>query len=124
MIEYNNDGINFFAKVFRIRGSVFVHAFYVSLPCAVFACLLESSLIVSEWPQLNMVLDGIKDTAAWSGFTTLVGFLVIFRIPGAIPAIAALRDVAATLYRSACGSRQRTCRMKALQQNASLISES
>lgn len=77
MIEYDNGGVNRFLGLLRVRGSVLPFAFLVALPVSVVGfCvkLYEGALQLSP--------DGsefLTDNSVWSGFTVLVGFLIIFR---------------------------------------------
>mmetsp|Transcript_50358 Transcript_50358/g.113188 ORF Transcript_50358/g.113188 Transcript_50358/m.113188 type:complete len:353 (+) Transcript_50358:107-1165(+) len=71
MIHYKRGGRWQFINLFHLTGSVFPASFAVAMPCAVMAGLLDHYDVIDE-PCLT-------DETAWSGFTFLVGFLIIFR---------------------------------------------
>lgn len=79
MIEYENRGVKYFMKVFKLKGSVFPNAFLIALPCALLTCSLKWLIdkdYLPEWKGQNSI---INDNQAFGGFTFLVGFLVVFR---------------------------------------------
>lgn len=65
-------------RTFQLRGSVFPQALFIALPCALFTALIKLAMNIGV---IN--LDGsdapLKEYAAWSGFSFLVGFLIVFR---------------------------------------------
>mmetsp|Transcript_58441 Transcript_58441/g.128393 ORF Transcript_58441/g.128393 Transcript_58441/m.128393 type:complete len:545 (+) Transcript_58441:154-1788(+) len=68
---------------FQLTGSVFPSALKVALPSATLAAIL-SSLMFYEVVSPDLVVElGLQDltgeSSAWTGFTSLVGFLVVFR---------------------------------------------
>lgn len=77
MITYRSGGVHYFIKLFQLRGSVFPFAIKVATPISFIAFLvkledLPSKMGLNEEKILN-------DNAVWSGFTFLVGFLIVFR---------------------------------------------
>lgn len=75
MIFYKNSGISFVAKLCQMRGSVFPFALKLAVPVSTVAFFLK---IFDE--KLGLAGGGVlNDNSVWSGFTFLVGFLVIFR---------------------------------------------
>uniref|UniRef100_A0A7S4W6W7 Bestrophin homolog n=1 Tax=Alexandrium monilatum TaxID=311494 RepID=A0A7S4W6W7_9DINO len=79
MIYYKRGGSHLFARIRRLRGSVFPGAFVVAFPCA--ACTAAVKLL-SDYgllPGLGEEDSILKNNALWSGLTFLVGFLIVFR---------------------------------------------
>ncbi|CAE7239364.1 unnamed protein product [Symbiodinium sp. CCMP2592] len=79
MIKYEYSLYNC-AFLFRLRGSVFPFAFAVAFPCSLAAFLLkffslDGTVDFNQWEMLS----GNGGSAAWSGFTFLVGFVIVFR---------------------------------------------
>jgi len=87
MIVYKSRGGHQLLNIFRIRGSVFPFALLVSIPSAVLAGVLKWAILNGHWKSLNFNMDGdysegpkiLAEPAVWSGFTFLVGFLIVFR---------------------------------------------
>jgi len=81
MITYKRGRLHIIAKVFQCTGSVFPSAFCIALPCAVVTALVK--ILIDDGPLEHLSRDGensiLKDNACWSGFTFLVGFLIVFR---------------------------------------------
>eukprot|EP00929_Paragymnodinium_shiwhaense_P021420 TRINITY_DN13977_c0_g1_i1.p1 TRINITY_DN13977_c0_g1~~TRINITY_DN13977_c0_g1_i1.p1 ORF type:complete len:580 (+),score=87.96 TRINITY_DN13977_c0_g1_i1:69-1808(+) len=79
MIYYKSD--SFFSKVCRIQGSVAPMALAVAVPCGIITFVLKF-LSVAD-PLLGDYLEGeqsiLNDSAAWNAFSSLTGFLVVFR---------------------------------------------
>jgi len=79
MIRYERGGLYFVLKVFQRRGSVFGTSFRIALPCAIMTLCLK---LFSDWRYIPF-LDGprsiLTDNGVWSGFSFLVGFLIVFR---------------------------------------------
>lgn len=77
MIKYK-PGWTGFDYMVQIKGSVFPHAARVAIPCGLLSALLK-------WLEQKGVfrdiggLEAIHSTGAFSGFTFLVGFLIVFR---------------------------------------------
>jgi len=81
MITYQRGGAHFFLKVFQCKGSVFPFAFFVASPCAAATFGLKWYI---DRGELQAIGDGetdsiLRETATWSGFMFLVGFLIVFR---------------------------------------------
>lgn len=83
MIEYNRrNTFRSLLSIFQLRGSVFPFAVRIALPCTIltgiFEWLSESNLIsfVEPSPDDSKIMG---ESAVWSGFTSLVGFAVVFR---------------------------------------------
>jgi len=72
MIVYDRGGVHHLLNLFKLRGSLFPVSFLVALPATGFAAILK----VSNLATPNSVFS---DQSAWSGFSFLVGFLVVFR---------------------------------------------
>eukprot|EP00403_Amphidinium_massartii_P030563 CAMPEP_0178390812 /NCGR_PEP_ID=MMETSP0689_2-20121128/10839_1 /TAXON_ID=160604 /ORGANISM="Amphidinium massartii, Strain CS-259" /LENGTH=567 /DNA_ID=CAMNT_0020011333 /DNA_START=34 /DNA_END=1737 /DNA_ORIENTATION=+ len=80
MIEYSAHGTWVLQKLFRMNGSVFPSAFIVAFPCAAFAAVVK--VLIEETDVLSFLKSEdsiLKETQAWSGFSFLVGFLIVFR---------------------------------------------
>jgi len=79
MIIYTKGGVNHFLNVFRVSGSVFPRIFPQTLLCASIASavkyLLNQGYLIFLQEKGKIMLDN----AMWTGFTFLVGFLVVFR---------------------------------------------
>mmetsp|Transcript_16999 Transcript_16999/g.53419 ORF Transcript_16999/g.53419 Transcript_16999/m.53419 type:complete len:594 (-) Transcript_16999:36-1817(-) len=65
-------------RLFQIRGSVFPRALSVALPCGCAAAFLRW-LIDEGTVNLPPPHSVLNQTAAWTSFSGLVGFLVVFR---------------------------------------------
>jgi len=83
MIEYDGGSWGF-SVVCRVRGSVFQKAFTVALPSAVLAIVLQFLLkgelggeLTELGEKLRNQMDGMN--TIWSGYTTVLGFLIVFR---------------------------------------------
>lgn len=84
MIIYKTRGRHYFLKTFQLRGSVFPFSVRMALPSAIITTILKWAIDQGynmNWMGLgeNSQVQMLKDNAAWSGFTFLVGFLVVFR---------------------------------------------
>lgn len=84
MIEYSTGGIFFILNLFKLSGSVFPKAILVATPCALFTAGLRYLLNegnAAGWFRLeSTMLPGSNGNGeAWSGFSFLVGFLIVFR---------------------------------------------
>lgn len=78
MIHYQSHKLNLLF-ILRCHGSVFPYSCIVALPCAVLCAVLKylQQKALIEW--LLTKESVLSDSAAYSGFTTLVGFVVVFR---------------------------------------------
>mmetsp|Transcript_45028 Transcript_45028/g.130256 ORF Transcript_45028/g.130256 Transcript_45028/m.130256 type:complete len:451 (+) Transcript_45028:151-1503(+) len=72
MIHYKRGGKWHFINIFLMRGSVFPASFAMAGPCALISFLLK---LYSTFESDSVLLN----PTAWSGFSSLVGFLVVFR---------------------------------------------
>jgi len=83
MIRYERGGINFFLKLLQRKGSVFPKALCIALPaglvCGLLRWLINAALIPDSLAWLEDPNAIMKESQAWSGFSFLVGFLVVFR---------------------------------------------
>ncbi|CAK0827114.1 unnamed protein product [Prorocentrum cordatum] len=59
--------------IFRWKGSTFPHALLAAFPCAVLTAVLAMLHVVDEEDVF------LTNSAVWSGFSFLVGFLMVFR---------------------------------------------
>mmetsp|Transcript_16529 Transcript_16529/g.30561 ORF Transcript_16529/g.30561 Transcript_16529/m.30561 type:complete len:487 (-) Transcript_16529:75-1535(-) len=78
MIQYQSEKCNLFF-ILRCHGSVFPFSLLVALPCAIICAVLKylQKQAAIEWfLKKDSVLS---DSAAYSGFSFLVGFIVVFR---------------------------------------------
>lgn len=78
MIHYDGRKWHHILNVVKINGSVFPSACLVALPCSAVTAALKlwSNYVDPELLTENSVLSNAQ---AWSGFSFLVGFLVVFR---------------------------------------------
>jgi len=83
MIQYERGGINYILKIFKRGGSVFPFALCVSAPSALLCGLVKWLTLEEHFPDLLSWMDDpfavMRESQAWSGFSVLVGFLVVFR---------------------------------------------
>lgn len=79
MIRYTSRGFRYFRKICQTHGSVFPSAMIIALPCAVATAALRHLITQGVIPDLRSPDSVMRDAAAWSGFSFLVGFLVVFR---------------------------------------------
>jgi len=79
MIHYRNKGcLSFILRLFQLRGSIFPKSMSVAIPCG----LLGSGLKIMVDRGLFEFVDNLvimTDNAAWTAFSALLGFLVVFR---------------------------------------------
>lgn len=71
-------------KIFRRKGSVFPFAMKVGLPCAALSGSLEwmqnrGLLVIERFPGDQENTPSLINATIWSGFVSMVAFLVIFR---------------------------------------------
>mmetsp|Transcript_35457 Transcript_35457/g.81099 ORF Transcript_35457/g.81099 Transcript_35457/m.81099 type:complete len:591 (-) Transcript_35457:129-1901(-) len=84
VIKYGSGGLApFVSKLLQTEGSVFPLAFAVALPSgvvgALFKTLQQWHRIDDGWQQSLGMPEILTDSAPWSSFTFLVGFLIVFR---------------------------------------------
>merc|ERR1719321_1850047 len=79
MISYQSGGVWYFLKIFRMSGSVFPSSFSVALPCALISAMIRVFVDLGLMEFMEHEHSVVKETQAWSGFSFLVGFLVVFR---------------------------------------------
>jgi len=79
MINYTNKGcIPLFCRIVQLRGSIFPKALLVAVPCGLLSALVK----FAATRELILVAEDLKivtNNAAWTAFSALVGFLVVFR---------------------------------------------
>lgn len=71
--------VRFLAKLCKMRGSVFPGAFIIAMPCAFCTAALKFAIDENFISGLGDEDGILKNSASWSGFTFLVGFLIVFR---------------------------------------------
>lgn len=79
MINYNAGGFWYVLKIFQMRGSVFPSSFVVAGPCALVSAGLKMLTLRGFIEFLQAEDSVLAETQAWSGFSFLVGFLIVFR---------------------------------------------
>lgn len=79
MIVYQRSGIYYILHLFQTAGSVFPSALIVALPCALLTGLMRHFINTGLLGYLEDEDSVLKETQAWSGFSFLVGFLIVFR---------------------------------------------
>lgn len=83
MIRYKNGAANLLHRLCQSRGSVFPVALMAALPSAMLSALLKLLVISdptsSAFTWLSNKTSVLNDSAAWNGFSVMVGFLVVFR---------------------------------------------
>lgn len=72
MIAYKRDGFAHLFNLFKLPGSMFPFVFAIAMPNAVITGIITYSEVIGHEEVL-------VDSAVWSGFSFLVGFLVVFR---------------------------------------------
>lgn len=79
MIKYSTGGISSLLNIFLCHGSVFPGALLVATPCALVTCVMNH--FYNEEASWTGFLEQevITESAAWNGFSFLVGFLIVFR---------------------------------------------
>lgn len=76
LLHYRRDSL----WIFRRRGSLFPHAFFIALPSALISVGLKLAYLYLGDEYFAMrLLNESGGTAAWSGFNFLVGFVIVFR---------------------------------------------
>lgn len=80
MIRYESGGFGHFIGIFQLNGSVFPKAIAVAIPCGLMSVLFVTLVTQGEMEFLGDPDESVlRDNAAWSGFSFLVGFLIVFR---------------------------------------------
>jgi len=79
VVSYTAGGIFFLTKIFQLRGSVFPKAFFIALPCAIISAILRVLIDNDVLAVFQHEHSIMKETQAFSGFSFLVGFLIVFR---------------------------------------------
>lgn len=79
MIRYKTWGLDYVKSALTAGVSVFPMAFAVALPCAVLAALLRLAIERGIVPDFTDEGAFMKESQAWTGFTALLGFLIVFR---------------------------------------------
>lgn len=81
MIHYDRSCLRYFGRVFQLNGSVLPKSIMVAFPCALATMILQY-LYMHDY--VTQVLDApgfetMRNISVWTGFTSLVGFLIVFR---------------------------------------------
>mmetsp|Transcript_32228 Transcript_32228/g.73696 ORF Transcript_32228/g.73696 Transcript_32228/m.73696 type:complete len:649 (-) Transcript_32228:121-2067(-) len=79
MIVYQNKSVWLLRKLLVLNGSVFPSAGVVAVPCGLVAVLMR---VIMDHGGLDFLQGSesiLLDSQAWTGFTFLVGFLIVFR---------------------------------------------
>lgn len=77
MIRYKyNGGYHFFVRLLQTKGSVFPRSMFVALPCGLIAVLLKWLVLAG---YMGVEQHEVKEAQAFTSFSSLVGFLVVFR---------------------------------------------
>lgn len=79
MITYESGGLHCLFRIVKLKGSVVPKALLVALPCALASALLKTAIQHGLLPSLESADSIVLNSAAWSGFSFFVGFLVVFR---------------------------------------------
>lgn len=79
MISYDAGGWNYIGKLLQVQGSVFPSSLVVALPCASLAVFLKIMMREDYFGFISGKDSIMSETQAWSGFSFLVGFLIVFR---------------------------------------------
>jgi len=83
MIRYKRGSVYIILNLFKFKGSTFPYTICIALPCAILSAVLQKT-----YPEgsLRVAVFGAQDVGgimsesqAWSGFSFLVGFLIVFR---------------------------------------------
>jgi len=77
VVHYHRGGVHFVLKIFQLRGSVFPFAFMVAFPNALLTVAIKILVEQASWDYAGRM--PLEDSAVWSGFSFLVGFLIVFR---------------------------------------------
>jgi len=79
MINYRNKGcLAFFMRLVQLRGSIFPKSMSVAIPCGLLGSGLKI-LVDRGYFEFASDLVIMTDNAAWTAFSALLGFLVVFR---------------------------------------------
>ena len=81
VVQYPRGGRYYLLNLLKLSGSVFPSSFCVAFPCAILAGACRyfvdtTTMLQTLWGDRESILS---DAQAFSGFTFLVGFLVVFR---------------------------------------------
>eukprot|EP00403_Amphidinium_massartii_P005378 CAMPEP_0178382434 /NCGR_PEP_ID=MMETSP0689_2-20121128/6490_1 /TAXON_ID=160604 /ORGANISM="Amphidinium massartii, Strain CS-259" /LENGTH=665 /DNA_ID=CAMNT_0020002635 /DNA_START=33 /DNA_END=2030 /DNA_ORIENTATION=+ len=79
MIIYENTGHYRLLNLLLTRGSVFPRSLVIAIPAAIFTGVLRALVMYDYIPWLQGDDAVMTETQAWSGFSFLVGFLIVFR---------------------------------------------
>jgi len=79
MIFYTSGGVWYLVKLFRLKGSVFPISWAIALPCGLIAAGIRWLISDGSIPLMESEYSIVNQTQAWAGFSSLVGFLIIFR---------------------------------------------
>mmetsp|Transcript_23361 Transcript_23361/g.53869 ORF Transcript_23361/g.53869 Transcript_23361/m.53869 type:complete len:645 (+) Transcript_23361:102-2036(+) len=79
MIIYENTGHYRLLNLLLTRGSVFPRSLVIAIPAALLTAALRALIQEKYIPWLEDDDSVMSETQAWSGFSFLVGFLIVFR---------------------------------------------
>mmetsp|Transcript_42367 Transcript_42367/g.76903 ORF Transcript_42367/g.76903 Transcript_42367/m.76903 type:complete len:640 (-) Transcript_42367:15-1934(-) len=79
MIVYQNKSVWLLRKLLVLNGSVFPSAGVVAVPCGIVALAMRVWMDQGGLEFLQGSESILLDSQAWTGFTFLVGFLIVFR---------------------------------------------
>lgn len=104
-----NKGKGFaWSYLMQMRGSIFPAAIRTAVPCALLASMVKllMTLDLINWDRAGVHVP-LREYAAWSGFSFLVGFLVVFRTSQAYnrfwSGCSATHRMRAEWYEACCG---------------------
>mmetsp|Transcript_120784 Transcript_120784/g.240581 ORF Transcript_120784/g.240581 Transcript_120784/m.240581 type:complete len:650 (+) Transcript_120784:60-2009(+) len=67
-----------FLRLFQLKGSIFPRAIFIALPCGIISAVLKIGQSRGWFSAVND-LNLLTSAAAWTAFSALLGFLVVFR---------------------------------------------
>mmetsp|Transcript_17007 Transcript_17007/g.53448 ORF Transcript_17007/g.53448 Transcript_17007/m.53448 type:complete len:505 (+) Transcript_17007:147-1661(+) len=79
MIFYSSGGVRCLLNLFKLKGSVLPVSMLTALPCALVAAGVRLLINVGHMQFLESIDSVLTETQAWTGFSMLVGFLIVFR---------------------------------------------
>lgn len=81
MIHYDRSCMRYFWRVFQLNGSVLPKSIMVALPCSMVTMVLQYLYVHKIVEQILDApgFETMRNISVWTGFTSLVGFLIVFR---------------------------------------------
>lgn len=86
MIYYQSGGLHFFLNLFKLRGSIYQTSLVAAVPCALLSAFIRYLVQikdehVDEDCETEPNTNGwdLQSDAMWAGFSSLLGFLIVFR---------------------------------------------